>query len=133
MGKLRKILMDDALAEKFYDSKLGGGNPLPQFLKDIFLSPSRTSYVYLPYTNESPEIKDLLDRAIDVSYMLDNKEILDLVINTPYSYDNAVAFYRNEGESFYKIDVFVFSLNVWNINIIFENNGGIKYISNTPY
>jgi hypothetical protein len=25
MEKLRKILMDDALAEKFYDSKLGGG------------------------------------------------------------------------------------------------------------
>lgn len=37
MEKLRKILMDDALAEKFYDSKLGGGNkPWSHFKRMIF-------------------------------------------------------------------------------------------------
>lgn len=32
MEKLRKILMDDALAEKFYDSKLGGGGVINHYL-----------------------------------------------------------------------------------------------------
>ena len=59
MEKLRKILMDDALAEKFYDSKLGGSNkPLPQWLQDIFLAPSANKYADTPYTKDSPEIKE---------------------------------------------------------------------------
>lgn len=135
MEKLRKILMDDALAEKFYDSKLGGGNnkPLPQWLQDIFLAPSANKYADTPYTKDSPEIKELLDNGIDITGKT-NEEITLSLLNTPSAYYNIIIVYESSDIEGTDYVLQVISSNTKmpiRIILIINESGNVKYRSST--
>lgn len=135
MEKLRKILMDDALAEKFYDSKLGGGGnkPLPQWLQDIFLAPSANKYADTPYTKDSPEIKELLDNGIDITGKT-NEEITLSLLNTPSTYYNIIMAYESsdiEGTDYVLQVISSTTKMPIQIILIINESGNVKYRSST--
>lgn len=134
MEKLRKILMDDALAEKFYDSKLWGGNkPLPQWLQDIFLAPSVKKYADTPYTKDSPEIKELLDNGIDITGKT-NEEITLSLLNTPSAYYNIIIAYESsdiEGTDYILQVISSTTKMPIQIILIINESGNVKYRSST--